>query len=908
MPLKRSRPLDDLYRAVSEYDLVIVPDSPLADALNRRIDRPHFGPFAITPRRFATRRREAAEDRTAFLDVIRATELRWKQVSRSVGDILQCWEYRGRPDAIFEYDGFDTPATRTVLDAMESVDTSSQILTDVQIEDDDAVAVVGERQLTALERSILPDTYDAIERFVDEPFELPPFRIFDSPSAIVDALLDSITASNADDVAIVLDGGSEYSPLVESALETAAIPYYGGPGFMDRTHHRAFVQLLRFLTGGSDTRVRVVKPLLAALGEEISVAHDEKRLVDVVASELEWMEPLLEADATLSVSSALSTYETRADTELDALREELSRVGVLDEPVTAELVDRLTYYFDTYEVPIDRENEGVLLADATSASFVDRPLVFFLGLDEDWTHTSPNRPWVDREAEFDRNVDGFQSLIQSGVERHYLVQDSANGSSVTPCLYFEELLDAEFERFSDLDSVRHARPSRTVETGFEREPLDASIAFEPVESVSQSSLNAYANSPRDYFFGRIVDSPDTHYFAEGNLFHDFAEFAANHPSIVEEHPLEAVVDAVIAEVRPFHRSVDIPTRRTRYRIGLETILEFLAEHAPTDTSFVTPASGWGDNFFAEYFDTPVDSPVTERWFDDAELGLKGKIDLLASPTTLVDYKSGRRKRASRVTRASSVADPSDTPNFQALLYLTYWRKRRPNETHQFTFFHFLETLDDAITGDAELDDCLTTVTYRPTTFAEFVRSPDVFEELQQEAPNDCTKTFSKVEYAAYREVVDAHSVPRTRDADALIASSFGEALRTRMVAEVGDYKYVTNGCKQACRHLCEYRTNGYFADDLDEFERFVDEQIAALNRYRRGEDRFPVNGRAGEPNYRYVDHRDLLLTEERPRSRAAAGSTRAAEDPAASAGEDPASPAAEDPASPAAEHGSERDR
>ena len=873
MSLKRSKPVDDLYRAVSDHDLVIVPDSPLADALNRRIDRPQFGPFAITPRRLATRRREAAEDRTAFLDVIHETEASWKQVSRSVGDVLQCWEYRGRPDAILEYDGFDTPATRAVLDAMDPVDTSSRILTDFRIDESEAVAVIGERQLTALERSILPDEYDAIDRFLEKPFELPPFRIFDSPSAIVDALLETITVSNADDVAVVLDEGSEYSPLVESALENAAIPYYGGPGFMDRPHHRAFVQLLRFLTGGSDTRVRVVKPLLTALGEDVPVDHDEKRIVDVAASELEWLNSLLDAAGSIPVSEVLSTYETRADVELETLREELSRLRALEEPVSAELVDRLTYYFDTYEVPVDRENEGVLLADAKSASFVDRPLVFFVGLDDDWTHTSPKRPWVDRDAEFDRNIDGFQSLVQSGAERYYLVQDSAGGSPVTPCSYFAELLDESFERFSDLDSVRYARPSRTTETGFDREPLDAPIACEPVESISQSSVNAYANSPRDYLFGRIVDSPDTHYFAEGNLFHDFAEFAVNHPATIEAHPLEDLVDVVIEETRPFHRSVDIATKRTRYRVGLETISEFLAEHAPTDTSFVTPASGWGDNFFAEYFEMDVDSPVTERWFDDTELGLKGKIDLVASPTTLVDHKSGRRKRASRITKGSSIAEPSDTPDFQALVYLTYWRTRRPNEPLEFTFFHFLETLDDAVAGDADLDDCLTTVTYRPTTFAEFVGSPEVFEELEREAANDCNKTFSKVEYATYRDVVETHPVPRTRDADALIDSPFGEALVTRMIDEVGEYKYVRNGCKQACRHISGYRKAGYFEDDLDEFERFVDELLAELNRYRRGEDRFPVDGRAGEPNYRYVNYRDLLLTEERPRSQAADGST-----------------------------------
>ena len=868
MSLKQSKSLDVLYQEVSGYDLVVVPDSPLADALNRRINHPHFGPFAITPRRLATRRRETAEDRTAFLKVIQRTDLSWKQVSKSVGDILQCWEYQGQPDSILEYEGFDTASNREVIDTIRSVDTSSQILTEFQIDESTAksVAVVGETQLTALERSILPDEYDPINRFVDEPYELPPFRIFESAAAIVDALLETISPSNADDIAVVLDQRSEYSPLVESALEAADIPYYGGPGFMDQPDHRAFIQLLRYVTGGVDTRVRVVKPLLSVLGEDLPVDHDEKRLVDIVAAELEWLEPLLDKDTPTTVGELLAVYEARSGADMEMLSEELAELKIVEEPVTTELINQLAYYFETYDVPITRENEGVLLADAKSASFVDRPLVFFLGLDEDWTHISPKRPWVDRDSEFDRNIEGFQSLLQSGVERYYFVKDSVGGSPVTPCLYFEELLDEEFDRFSDLNSIVYMRPARHTETGFEKEPLDVEIGYEPLESVSQSSLNSYANSPRDYFFSRLVDSPDTHYFTEGNLFHDFAEFAVNHPSTVEDHSLDNIVDVMVEEARPFHRSVDIPARRTRYRIGLETILEFLDEYAPTDSSFVTPSSGWGDNFFVEYFGMDVDSPVTERWFDDTGLGVKGKIDLLASPTTLVDYKSGRRKRASQITKGSSIDEPSDKPNFQALLYLTYWRQQQPGEQLQFTFFHFLETLDDVIAGDADLSDCLTTVEYRPTTFAECVRSPTVFQELCEDAANDCNKTFSKIDYDTYQDIVSAHSLPRTRDADEMIHSQFGQALVERMIEEVGNYKYVKNGCKQACRHLCGYRKNTYFDGDVDAFEEFISEQIAELNHYRSGKDRFPVDGRAGEPNYRYVNHRDLLLTEERSNS------------------------------------------
>ncbi len=867
MAVKRSKPIDRLYQEVSEYDLVLVPDSPLADALNRHLERPHFGPFAITPRRLATRRRETAEDRTAFLEVIDRTDLRWKQVSYTVGNVLQCWEYQGSADAILEYDEFDTPPTRTVVDTIRSLQTSSRLLEAYQVDPNahESVAVIGEQQLTNLERSILPDEYDSVDRFGDGDFELPPFRIFESSTAIVDAILETVSRENATDVAVVLDAGSEYSPLVESALETAEIPYYGGPAFMDDRDHRAFVQLLRCTTIGTNTRVRSVRPLLSCLGATVPLAHDEKRLADVSDPNIDWLREFATSKETLTVCDALDTYEARTGLTLEAFREELERLGLLEARISESVIDRLAFYLETYEVPIERENDGVLLADAKSASFVDRPVIFFLGIDESWTHDSPKRPWVDRTEEFDRNLDSFQSLLQSGSEQYYLVQDSAGGSSVTPCLYFEELCETEYERFDDLETVHHNRTVQTTGDGFYREPLDTEIEPERRETVSQSSLNTYANSPRDFFFGRLVEEPEKGHFVEGNLFHDFAELVVNHPQFVDDNGdrLQEVVDVLIDRTRAFHRDVDLATRRTRYRIGLETILDYLDGNTPPETAFLTPSSGRGENFFAKYFNLNVDSPATERWFEDETMGLKGKVDLVQSPTQLVDFKSGSKHSASQVTKRASIDEPSEKPNFQALLYLTAWRQHQPDEQLEFTFFHFLETLDDIVSGESTLEDCLTTISYHPVAFDAFVQSRRVFEELREEAANDCTKTFSKTSYETYLSAFETHDVPRTRDADEMATTPFGETLLELMVEDVGDYKYVENGCMQAFRHLCRYRKTGYFVGDLDRFERFVDEHLEELNRYRRGEDRFPVDGRAGEPNYRYVDNRDMLLTEPR---------------------------------------------
>ncbi|MFP9192629.1 PD-(D/E)XK nuclease family protein [Natrialbaceae archaeon A-CW1-1] len=857
MSISRAKSLESLYEECKPFDLVLVPDAPLASALNRRLDRPHFGPFAITPRRLAARRREQAEDRLAFLAVIEQTELDWKEASYVVGNILQCWEYQGTVDAILEYEAFRTDATRTAVDCISKLDTTSRRLTAYTIEDEKAVAVVGIDQLTELEQSILPAEYDTIDPFTDESFDHPPFRVLDSPAAIVETVVDTATPANADKIGVVLDASSEYSSLVESALEAAEIPYYGGPGFTDDPQHRAFVQLLRCGHAGRDTRVGDVNDLFTRLGMPVAIEHAEKCVTDVDTEATNWLLEFSHSLESQTFETAIDAFERVTGTHLEAFRNELVTLGIADDPVTESAVDRLEFYLQTYEVPMDRENEGVLLADAQSAGHVDRPVVFYLGLDEGWTHSSPSRPWVDSDQAFERNIRGFQRLLQNGVDQYYLVQDTAGGSPVTPCLYFEELFDTDFERFSDLDAVHYGRSDRSMQEGFEKEPIHADTRT--VDAISQSSLSTYVNCPREYFYSRLLDNPNKDYFVEGNLFHDFAEYYVAHPEHIDSADLGEVASVILEEVDPFLRGVERDIRRTKYRIGLETIVEFLEEHPPQGEAFVTADGGWGRNFFAEYYDRPAETPHTELWFENSELRIKGKIDLVFDRTRLLDYKSGSKKSAHSVVKHSAIDPPSDTPNFQALLYLAHQRSTQPGETLQFTFIHFLETLDEAVTGDSNLDQCLTTITYHPVPYEKHISSQEVFEELQDEAAKKCQKTFSQVSYDAYHRVFEANEFPATRDSGVLIDSAFAESVTDRMKDEVGDYKYVEQGCKQALRYLLRIRTQNYFSDDLDAFEEFVADRLEELNHCRSGGERFPVAGLAGEPNYRYVDHRDCIL-------------------------------------------------
>jgi len=864
VPIRRARDHAALHDAIADHDLAVVPDGPLASVIARRVEAPQLGHVAATPSTLAGPRTRQRNDRhEGFLAACRATDLDWQTASLLVDRALECWTHTGRVDAILEHDRYDTAETMTVVEVLADLETTrAHALDEYEIPRGQSVAVVGEPLLTPLQRSILPAEYENVDPFTDGDFELPTFHLFDSRAAIVDAVLDAIEPANADDVAVVCPGKGQYATLVEAGLEASGVEYHGGPAFLDDPDRRALLGLLRTIHAGSGTLVRTVRPLLRRLGIPVPIDHDDKRLGAIDVRGLGWLSALRDAadpstsEAVLTLADVLRAYEDNAATTLPDLRHQLDELWIADAPATTAAVDRLAFYLQSYDVPVDREDGGVLIADAASATHVDRPLVFHLGLDDGWMQEVPRRPWIDEAAAFERDVARFELMLQSGTDRYYFVRDSAGGEPVAPCAYLRERYDG-VERFEDFETAREVRRFGDPGIGFDHEPVPATD--EPVDVVSQSTLKRFANSPRDHLFSRLVDGPDRDYFEEGTLFHDFAEFYASNPDAIDGADLADVASFMVEETAPYYPDDERPLRRARYRAGLETVLAFFEERPPEPVPFLTRDTGWGSNVFADRYDGAVGAPTTERWFENRDVGLKGMIDIVYAPNRLVDYKSGRQKRPSEVVRHSAVDPPGEKPDFQALAYLAHWRTVRPGERLEFTFFHFLAALDDAITGEVDLGETLTTTTYYPEPFAEFVASQAAYDVLR-DGYRDCVETFEVLGYEAYAEIAERHATAESVVGDPLGESAFAADFAADVARAVGDdAEDPAKGADQAIRALDGVRRRNYFREDVDAFESFVEDRIAELNRYRAGLERAPVAGPGGEVNFDRVGHRDLLL-------------------------------------------------
>jgi len=387
------------------------------------------------------------------LHLIDETDLSYKHAAYLLENILGCWEETGDLRAILDYDRFDTEETRQAISVIESTESSHRDLAEYRIEGGTSVAVIGQEQFTALDKSVLPDSYDAIDPFVDAEFDLPEFHVFDGPTAIVDTVVENVTPETADDVAVIMDSGGEYPALVESAFEAADIPFYGGPGFTDDETIRTYLRLLR--TAHSDSRARVsdVRPILSHLGRPPSVVDDEKFLHELDHEELRPLQEFCRAIEDYTFGETVSTFEDWSGQTLDAFHEELRELGLHDERVTNGSVDDLEFYLQSFDVPVERDDSGVLLADATAAG-LRRPSGRVLPrMDVDWTHRVLDRPWIDADSKDEQYLRQFQILLQNGRDQYYLVQETSAGQPVTPCLYFHDLLDDDFETIGDLPHI-----------------------------------------------------------------------------------------------------------------------------------------------------------------------------------------------------------------------------------------------------------------------------------------------------------------------------------------------------------------------------------------------------------------------------------------------------------------------
>lgn len=863
MTLRRSRSIDSLYEAVNGVDLVITADGPLSLALDNRVQAPRLGRLAATPRSHASGEMVPEDIRDLFIRFCEQTEYPWKTATRALELTIACWTETGEREQILEQTEFDVPAIRDAVTFLAETDSSYSAVTERSLSDDLEVCVVDEPQLNALDRRYLPDEYKTVSSLVDEPATLPPMHCYASTTALVEAVLNTITAENATDVGIVVPMGSQYASLIESGLAEQGIPTRGGAGFTDDPLVRAFCRLCESVFEGSNQRVRDLRPILTAVGITPSRALDERRVDAVSEGELGGYRTFKETVTEGTFAEALQAFADLADDYPTTVHREFDTLGLLDAPVTEERFAEFRYYVDSFTVPgpDGDDPDGVLLTGATATAYIDRPIVFYLGLGPDWAQSPPDYPWVDSDAFLERDLRRFERLLGNGEQRYFLVQESRAGDDVQPCVYLRELLDESFDSFADLPHVDHGGISESVAQSPFAGASEGRRDPTPETTISQSRLKSLVNAPRDVYFDQLVKSPTSFAQARGTVLHEAAEIYVEEPTVLRDRR-EEVLDEMCEILAPYLANAQRPVQRTQLEIGLEAIIESLDADPPERTTYETYDVRDRENELADALEVTIESPIVERWFESSEVGVHGFVDLLAKPTAVVDYKTGRKQDAQSHLDAATFDPVADRPNFQALVYLAKHREERPDQQLEMRFVYLLDSdhVDATVSGTPPAAaDRVTTITYVPATFSEFVARPETFETLTDYADsNPRVKTLSQLGYDAYRQFFEANELPR-EDVAPEQRAEVQDAFIAFAKERVGEYAYVQDGCEAIIDDLADVPAGYVLESDLDALEAFIDERLDELNTYRTS--RFPVAFKDDGPTWDRVNHRDLILTD-----------------------------------------------
>lgn len=854
MTARKRKNVDEIYQEVKNYDLVLTVDAPLADALNARLDKAMVGHFAETPRRYAFSHEADEIDfkREIFLQVIDETDLTWKQASYILENILESWKNTGDLYQILEREQFSGRAAEEIIKILETTNNPFKALEEAEIGEEKEVAVIAYYQFNSLDRKVLPSDYDTFNIFKDEgSFELPEFNAFSSASEIVEALKQNISEKNAEEVALIVDSDTRYQPLIESAFQSSDIPYNSTVGLSEQEDVRTFISLARLALAKDRIRLRDVQPVVQHLGIEASDGKNNVKLGDVEGEQLSDFTDFLNVISFMDFQDFLEGYEELLGQETQQVREVIEEIGLQDSDITEESISQLEYYLDSFDPAQESQEEGVLLASPKSTVYVDRPVVFYIGMSSEWTQEVEQRPWIDREEVESRNLQNFGAMIQNGEEEFYMIQDREMNEEISPCFYFTELYG--LESFSDHETRRYSLPQRSEMKAFDAEERD--IEIEEVEMLSQSSLNSFVQSPRTYYFSRLVRDTEKDIMVKGNLFHEFAEFYANFPGFIEDKGPEKFIEVMKEEIRPYVENIELEKLETEFRVGVMNIIEFVDSRGSPETVLLEPEEGRGDNTFAEYFAKDLEEVFAELSFNNPDLHAKGKIDLVLG-NELVDYKSSSRSRSrKKIVEESNIGLFEGNPDFQPLMYLCELRDKMPGQKLKFTYFYFLSDMASDLGSTADIDEKTVSVTYYPKKFDEKILDLEVFEWMIKDVAksNDRRKTLEKLGHPNFKAFFEENKVLYPYDKEKLLNSEFATEFVDYMKKHVGDYKYVEKGAMKTLRKLVEFRKTNFFKEDLDRFENFLEEKVEEANQYKK--EGFPV----GDADLNGNPYEDMII-------------------------------------------------
>lgn len=874
--MRKVKSIDQLYEEVRNYDLVITNDAALATALNKIIDRPTIGPFALTPQEIATM--SAVEtlgtpmlsELKVAMNVHEETGIDFRTVHSTIQYIQEVRRYTAEvrshlytQEAREIYDSYK--ANPTLEKVMENFDSKRCSL----YLQKGKVAVIGlyidyscdKRYgdldlFNDLEKRMLPDDYDEILIYSDTeedegnfiPYDIETVYQVGNDRQIADNAVALIPRKKAEDYAIVLKSDSPLADAVRASLYRKNIPFVNELTVKDLNQIRDYIEFISLSLSFETIRGEDIRELFSTLNLNLPEDIDQHLVCKEDFNDLDKFSSKEMEDIRLFMKDIRNwTFE---DVRKKVFPKDSSSVKILiddlkltEKKVTSTLLSRAIYAVDNVsdlhhneQIPPD-EKEGVLLADCGNSVYIDRPVIIYLGMEQDWNLDLTNKKYVpDKTVEAKKAAARLEVLLQQGERRFYIVNTSKDGEEPRPCLSFDDILSKPVKKFDDIcgNIVRASWVDDS--NNFGDEPDTVSPEAKPYdENLSQSALAQYYKCPRAYMFHSLVPSEENKYMEFGNIVHEFAEFYVTHRDLVERYGLDFFIDKACERYSGITSPMTEELDRNKIGCAMRNVKTFLDSLSFTDVELDKPLEE-GRNYFFGCVEPAVGMSSTmcetDRGCDD--LHIHGKMDLFVDGV-IIDYKTGKAKSGKDIVDAMNYEKPPKIPDFQPLVYLALG-KGYDSSKSEFRLFYAMN--NDSQSGSDGYD------------VRDNIRSVYVTDKKDKDFLNDYRVVDAIAGSLRSKTIKDGVDIFVQRISDTVSGPSSTWADQTDAIVNAvkGDFKTKEDTVRNAVNVVLDIMQKGIAGSDtevvvsreaLDRFLEEVSRVYSEISRLSVSKDGFP---------------------------------------------------------------------
>ncbi len=742
--MDRLKTIDEIYDEVRGYDLVITNDAALETALNGRISEPRVGIFAITPRHIAVHQgavqlgQPLMRDTPLIAAIRRDTGFDLRFIHSEIQNFRQI---RAHTADVRKH--LTTKDSRMVYDSYEACPTVERVMSTFDADRsgffrDKRVAVLGIDLFDDLDKHFSPLDADHIDIFGPGEYEIEEMREVGNDRQLAENAVDLIDPEHPDDFALILNPTSPMADAVRSALYRKGIPFVNKMTVRELAAVRDYLSFLDLAFRYRTVRVRQVKELFAAYNgffprgtEEFLVCRVSLSPEGRAQAYRELMRRIEEEGVTFGEArDGFLNEGTRL--HVSALLNQLDLADVTITPnELADLryaVENLADLTSIEETP-ESERTGVLLADCSNSVFVDRPVVIYLGMGQDWNRPVVGKRYLDAEEENVRNARRMSALLQQGSRRVYLVNTTKDGRKARPTDLFDLITGSVQETFAGV--CGRLVPGRWTATVPEEMPSRGEAPVDETEEFrdpfSKTSFDNFHYCPRKYMFGRLLSDGERKTTEFGNLIHAFAELYVCYGDLVDEMGLDGFVDMVSDRYTGLSSPVMEGLDRDMVRRAMESVVAYLRRNGVRDPPLDAVNSRRPPNSRNRFMDhLGLDACTNLCESDTASTihPIHGHFDLIWEGT-VVDYKTGRPQDLDHMAERMCLDYGGDHPEFQPLIYLALALEKWGSS--RFDQFYVMDN-DHVDPGDLDVADNVRTVRLSDMDLLEILEHEPSFRE------------------------------------------------------------------------------------------------------------------------------------------------------------------------------------